>query len=75
MSENRSDVGGLLAAFVAGALIGVGVGLLMAPRSGKETRRQLADLAKRAQRKAEEMAEHLGRNTNGDARADQEGAV
>jgi len=40
MSDNNecSRVGGVLAAFAIGALIGTGVALLYAPRSGKETR-------------------------------------
>ena len=70
MSDNKSDLGGVLGAFLAGALIGVGVGLLLAPKSGKETRRQLADLAKKAQQKAEEMAERLRRGEASGPRAD-----
>lgn len=73
MSDNKSDLGGALGAFLAGALIGVGVGLLLAPKSGKETRRQLADLAKKAQQKAEEMAERLRRGEADAPRADQSG--
>ena len=42
MSNNSTPVGGYLAALGIGALIGVGVALLYAPRSGKETREQLA---------------------------------
>jgi gas vesicle protein len=44
MSNNHesSCVGGYLAAFAIGALIGTGVALLYAPRSGKETRELLA---------------------------------
>lgn len=44
MGENHSNrVGGLLAAFAAGAVVGASVALLYAPRSGKETRKRLAD--------------------------------
>ena len=44
MSNNHESgcVGGYLAAFAIGALIGTGVALLYAPRSGKETRELLA---------------------------------
>ena len=44
MSDNNesSRVGGYLAAFAIGALVGTGVALLYAPRSGKETRELLA---------------------------------
>ena len=44
MSENNSSpVGGYLVAFTVGALIGAGVALLYAPRSGAETRELLAE--------------------------------
>ena len=45
MSDNNesSHAGGYLAAFAIGALIGTGVALLYAPRSGKETRKLIAD--------------------------------
>jgi gas vesicle protein len=39
--NESSRVGGVLAAFAIGALIGTGVALLYAPRSGKETRKLL----------------------------------
>jgi len=44
MSDNNEStrVGGYLAAFAIGALIGTGTALLYAPRSGKETRKLLA---------------------------------
>jgi gas vesicle protein len=42
MSENNSSVvGGYLAVFAVGALIGAGAALLYAPRSGKDTREML----------------------------------
>lgn len=44
MSDNNESgrVGGILAAFAIGAVIGTGVALLYAPRSGKETRALIA---------------------------------
>jgi len=44
MSDNNesSHVGGYLAAFAIGALVGTAAALLYAPRSGKETRELLA---------------------------------
>ena len=44
MSDNNesSRVGGVLAAFAIGAVIGTGIALLYAPRSGKETRALIA---------------------------------
>jgi gas vesicle protein len=44
MSENNSSqIGGVLAAFAAGAIVGAAVALLYAPRSGKETRELMAE--------------------------------
>ncbi len=44
MSDNNEStrIGGYLAAFAIGALIGTGAALLYAPRSGEETRKLLA---------------------------------
>src|SRR5262249_52908467 len=44
-NSNRVPVGGYVAAFAIGALVGAGVALLLAPRSGKETRELLAQKA------------------------------
>jgi gas vesicle protein len=41
-SNESSRVGGYLAAFAIGALVGTGAALLYAPRSGKETRELIA---------------------------------
>ncbi len=48
MSQNNesSCLGGYLAAFAIGALVGTGAALLYAPRSGKETRELLAQKAR-----------------------------
>jgi gas vesicle protein len=44
MAENNSNqVGGVLAAFAVGALVGAAVALLYAPRSGKDTRELITD--------------------------------
>lgn len=54
MSENHScHVGGHLARFLAGALIGAGLALIYAPYSGKETRERLAQRAREAKDKVE----------------------
>jgi gas vesicle protein len=54
MSDNNesSRVGGYLAAFAIGALIGTGVALLYAPQSGKETRELLAKKGRELKGKA-----------------------
>lgn len=41
-----ADFGKVLAAFVGGALVGVATALLLAPKSGAETRAQIAELAR-----------------------------
>jgi gas vesicle protein len=46
-------------AFLAGALLGAGIALLLAPRPGAETRAQVADWARRAQERAREAASRL----------------
>ena len=44
MSENNATpVGGFLAAFAIGAVAGAGIALLYAPRSGRDTRKLIAD--------------------------------
>ena len=46
-----------MTALVAGsAVIGAGLGLLLAPQPGAETRRQVRDYAKRAQEQAASMS-------------------
>jgi gas vesicle protein len=47
MADNDRGVGagGILVAFLAGAAIGTGLALLYAPKSGRDTRQRLRDLA------------------------------
>ncbi len=42
-------------AFVAGTLIGVGAGIMLAPKSGKETRKDIVKGAKKIGKKAKDM--------------------
>ncbi len=44
MSDQRADT---LLAFLLGAAVGAGVALLLAPQSGEETRKQIADKTRR----------------------------
>jgi gas vesicle protein len=46
--------------FALGALVGAGVALLLAPRSGKETRKRLADAGERWGDAAKKQIEHAG---------------
>jgi gas vesicle protein len=61
MSEHGDapNAGGVVMAFLAGAVAGVAIGLLLAPRPGKESRAQLADLAERAARAAADAAQRF----------------
>ena len=54
MSDNNEStrVGGYLAAFAIGALVGTGVALLYAPRSGTETRELIAKKGRELKGKA-----------------------
>jgi gas vesicle protein len=50
------DSGAGIGAFVLGALLGAGVALLLAPRSGEETQRELREGAARLKEAAEDRA-------------------
>lgn len=47
-ADSGFSSGAVACAFLAGALIGTGAALLLAPRSGAETRQQLKDYADKA---------------------------
>lgn len=50
----RTDDGGTVLPFLWGALIGAGIALLFAPRSGRETRAELSSGARRLKQAAED---------------------
>jgi len=50
---------GSIAAFLWGALIGAGIALLYAPRSGRETRREIQEGARRVRRTAQETVQQV----------------
>jgi len=52
-TKNEKLNGALL--FVAGSLIGAGVALLLAPQSGRKTRRDIVHLGKMAKKKSEQI--------------------
>lgn len=54
--DNAGDPGTIILAFVLGAVTGAAVALLMAPASGEETRRKLADRAREGADRAREVA-------------------
>ena len=57
MSEDRG-AGGVMVAFMLGAIAGAAVALLVAPASGEETRRKLGEKARESREKASEAARH-----------------
>jgi gas vesicle protein len=56
MSNNDNGAGTVVVAFVLGAITGAAVALLMAPATGEETRRLLAEKAREGRDKAGEAA-------------------
>lgn len=59
MSTETKQVAKVAALVAGGAVIGAGLGMLFAPQSGVETRRQLRHFAKRAQVKANRFTRNL----------------
>jgi gas vesicle protein len=57
--EREYGVGPLIFSFFLGGLIGAGVALLLAPKSGRETREKIKELAGEAKGKAEEVIEQV----------------
>ncbi len=51
---------GLAMSFIAGAALGLGIGFLLAPRPGVETRKMLKEKAMEAKQKAIEVGEKAG---------------
>lgn len=56
MAREDSGAGTVVVAFVLGAVTGAAVALLLAPASGEETRRMLAEKAREGREKAGEAA-------------------
>jgi gas vesicle protein len=56
MARDDSAAGTVVVAFVLGAITGAAVALLLAPASGEETRRVLADRAREGRERAAEAA-------------------
>jgi gas vesicle protein len=56
MASNRNDAAGYLGWFLLGGVIGAAVGLLLAPKAGRETREIIAERGGEVARKAQELA-------------------
>lgn len=61
--ENENETGkstsGLLIPFIAGAAVGAGLGLLLAPKAGQEIRGKIKDLSADAMEKSKECARSM----------------
>jgi len=53
------SAGSILLTFLMGAVVGAGVALLVAPKTGEETRKRIKELADDAKEKAEEYIEQV----------------
>lgn len=58
--ENEGRAGGFFAGLLIGAVVGAGVALLLAPESGRETRRKLSRRFKALRDRAADEADALG---------------
>lgn len=59
MSRDENTALVALFSFLAGGLIGAGVALLLAPQSGKKTRKQIREFADDVKEQASEYAEKV----------------
>lgn len=57
---SRGTASSVALGFALGALVGAGIALLLAPRTGKETRKSLADAGERWGDAARKHVEHAG---------------
>ncbi len=60
-SDGHSDLG-MAFAFLAGALMGAGIALLLAPKPGTETREQVGEWLRQAQEKTKDMARRFSKD-------------
>lgn len=65
MEHKGSGIGTGTLLLVAGALLGAGVALLLAPKSGRETRKDIARYAKKAGRRAEGVVGDFAESVSG----------
>lgn len=61
MTKRDNDNANLIMAFTCGGLLGAGIALLLAPRSGRETRRSLTHLGEITQKRTMDFGSDLSR--------------
>jgi gas vesicle protein len=57
--DNDNKTGAVLISFLIGGIVGAGVALLLAPQSGKKTRKQMLEAAEDARDYASDYAKKL----------------
>lgn len=57
--SDDNNSGTILIAFLIGGIIGAGLSLLLAPQSGRKTRKQIVDLAEEARDSASDYAKKI----------------
>lgn len=60
--SDDNNSGTILISFLIGGIIGAGLALLLAPQSGRKTRKQIADFAEDARDSASDYAKKLKRS-------------
>jgi len=60
MADNENHTASVLTAFVIGGIVGATLGILFAPKAGKETRAELGDWCDETMEKGKEKMQKLG---------------
>jgi len=65
MADNHGSAAGVVLAFLSGAALGAVAGLLLAPRSGRDSRELLRDYARQAEDSLRDLAGQAGETIEG----------
>lgn len=75
MNDNSSDnLGSPLMMFIAGAVVGAGLALLLAPASGEDTRRRIGETARRIKDETKDRVSQA-KDTLSDLKEDAKSAI
>lgn len=64
MEERDKKIAAAALLIVAGGVIGAGLALLLAPQSGKKTRKDIARYTRKVRNRADEAVDDLAKNVN-----------